>query len=298
MSDALINIMGYSSEETSLSHLKWVAKTYPPSTEECDVMLEGMRLMRFVLATECQDCNLACEDHSAGWLFPTTVCLKDAIKHGYKKFIINQLKEEGIMEDTENKTPVTKAGESKVIEAIPESVLSLAATVLAEALESEPGNPGKVAVTQAQPVKESTPAPAPAPAATATVTAAEQKPAAPVELKPPTTPLPIAPIVPKIHTKILIEHDGMSALVGIQREGCDPLFFNETGGLVTIMGKLPQLLAQAGMKWKTAPKNPKAAEIVTPAAPVASTSTKPAPATATKPVTPAEPKPGEMKSMM
>jgi len=65
-------------------HEEWVAgllrrmvESYPPTSEECDIMLSGIRLCRFVSHLECDKCNLACEDHTEGWMFSTKVCLKD-----------------------------------------------------------------------------------------------------------------------------------------------------------------------------------------------------------------------------
>lgn len=60
------------------SHIKWCLESYPPTAEECDIMLMGIRLCRFVNSyKECQSCDLACEDHTVGWLFNTKICLKD-----------------------------------------------------------------------------------------------------------------------------------------------------------------------------------------------------------------------------
>jgi|GEM_PF-5822590 len=60
------------------SHIKWCLERYPPNTEECEVMLMGIRIDRFVNSyEECRRCNLGPHDHTVGWLFPTKVCLKD-----------------------------------------------------------------------------------------------------------------------------------------------------------------------------------------------------------------------------
>jgi len=64
-------------EEQAASWLKSMVERYPPTAEECDIMLSGIRLCRFVSELECEKCKLACEDHTAAWLFPTKVCLKD-----------------------------------------------------------------------------------------------------------------------------------------------------------------------------------------------------------------------------
>ena len=60
------------------SHIKYCLERYPPSAEECDIMLMGIRLDRFVNSyKECQTCALGPEDHTVGWLFNTKICLKD-----------------------------------------------------------------------------------------------------------------------------------------------------------------------------------------------------------------------------
>ncbi len=62
--------------------LRIMVERYPPTPEECDIMLSGIRIDRFVSNLECESCNFACEDHTVGWLFSTKVCLKDF----YRKF--------------------------------------------------------------------------------------------------------------------------------------------------------------------------------------------------------------------
>ncbi|MBA7628955.1 hypothetical protein ES703_36452 [subsurface metagenome] len=64
-------------EEWAASILRSMVERYPPTSEECDIMLSGIRLCRFVSHLECERCNLATEDHTEGWLFETKVCLKD-----------------------------------------------------------------------------------------------------------------------------------------------------------------------------------------------------------------------------
>lgn len=75
-------------EDWAASILKSMVKGYPPSSEECDVMLRGIRLSRFVSNLECESCNLATEDHTRGFLWcswsethkqyiPIKFCLKD-----------------------------------------------------------------------------------------------------------------------------------------------------------------------------------------------------------------------------
>lgn len=64
-------------KDQAASWLRGMVERYPPTAEECDIMLSGIRLCRFVSDLECEKCNLACEDHTVDWLFPTKVCLKD-----------------------------------------------------------------------------------------------------------------------------------------------------------------------------------------------------------------------------
>jgi len=71
-------------ERQAAEHEKWAAsilrnmvENYPPTAEECDIMLSGIRIDRFVSHLECEGCNFATEDHTVGWMFLTKVCLKD-----------------------------------------------------------------------------------------------------------------------------------------------------------------------------------------------------------------------------
>jgi len=70
-------------EEWAAGLLRSMVENYPPSPEECDIMLSGIRIDRFVSHLECERCNLATEDHTVGWLFQTKACLKDyhALRH-------------------------------------------------------------------------------------------------------------------------------------------------------------------------------------------------------------------------
>lgn len=70
---------------SSLARLQLFVQRYPPSAYECDIMLGGIRLARFVGEWECQKCPLAPTDHTLGWMFDSNVCVKDAYKHGYPK---------------------------------------------------------------------------------------------------------------------------------------------------------------------------------------------------------------------
>jgi len=64
-------------EEWAASILRSMWERYPPTAEEWEIMLSGIRLCRFVSHLECEKCNLDTEDHTEGWLFETKVCLKD-----------------------------------------------------------------------------------------------------------------------------------------------------------------------------------------------------------------------------
>ena len=64
-------------DEWAASILRSMVERYPPTAKECDIMLSGIRIDRFVSHLECERCNFACEDHTVGWMFLTKVCLKD-----------------------------------------------------------------------------------------------------------------------------------------------------------------------------------------------------------------------------
>lgn len=70
---------------SSLARLQLFVERYPPSAYECDIMLSGIRLARFVGDWECRGCRLAPTDHTLGLMFSSNVCVKDAYKHGYPK---------------------------------------------------------------------------------------------------------------------------------------------------------------------------------------------------------------------
>lgn len=64
-------------EEWAASILRSMWERYPPTAEEWEIIISGIRLCRFVSHLECEKCNLATEDHTVGWMFETKVCLKD-----------------------------------------------------------------------------------------------------------------------------------------------------------------------------------------------------------------------------
>ena len=69
----------------SVAILKAHVEQYPPTAEEWDIMLGGIRLARHVGEWECRKCSLGSTDHSLGWVFPTLVCLKDAYRRGCRQ---------------------------------------------------------------------------------------------------------------------------------------------------------------------------------------------------------------------
>jgi hypothetical protein len=73
--------------------LRSMVEHYPPSSAECELMMSGIRIDRFVSLLECEKCNLDTHDHTLGFLFtywsetyrqdiPIKFCLKDF----YRKF--------------------------------------------------------------------------------------------------------------------------------------------------------------------------------------------------------------------
>lgn len=73
-------------EEWAASLLRSMVRTYPPSSEEWDIILMGIRIDRFVSNLECAKCGLDTKDHTVGNLFtqwshnqycPIKICLKD-----------------------------------------------------------------------------------------------------------------------------------------------------------------------------------------------------------------------------
>ena len=81
-------------EEWAASILRSMVRSYPPSSVECDLMVSGIRIDRFVSHLECERCSLATSDHTMGHMFcywsdtwrqyiPIKFCLKDF----YRKFL-------------------------------------------------------------------------------------------------------------------------------------------------------------------------------------------------------------------
>ena len=66
-------------EDWAAALLRSMVERYPPTSEEWDVMLMGIRLARFVSHLECEKCGLDTKDHTVGNLFGghIKICLKD-----------------------------------------------------------------------------------------------------------------------------------------------------------------------------------------------------------------------------
>lgn len=80
-------------EDCAAGILRSMVKNNPPAAEECELMMSGIRIDRFVSNLECEKCNLNIHDHTLGFLFtywsdtwrqdiPIKFCLKDF----YRKF--------------------------------------------------------------------------------------------------------------------------------------------------------------------------------------------------------------------
>ena len=65
-----------------------MVKWYPPSSQEWEIIVMGIRIDRFVSPLECRECSLDTKDHTVGNLFwhwipayecggPIKICLKD-----------------------------------------------------------------------------------------------------------------------------------------------------------------------------------------------------------------------------
>jgi len=68
-----------------------MTENYPPDETECDIMISGIRLARFVGDWECEGCPLSYYDHTLGFMFaswdavyktynPIEVCIKDFLR--------------------------------------------------------------------------------------------------------------------------------------------------------------------------------------------------------------------------
>ena len=86
-----------------------------------------------------------------------------------------------------------------------------------------------------------------------------------------------------LETKVIITHKADKATIGLQQTNCDPILFTVTGDMATAIARLPELMAEAGRRWQTNPRYPKAEMPVQPT-PATTTVPNQKPNTATKPV--------------
>jgi len=75
-----------------------------------------------------------------------------------------------------------------------------------------------------------------------------------------------------VETKIIITHKADKAMIGIQQTNCDPVLFTVAGDMATAITRLPELIVEAGRRWQTNPRYPKA-ELPQPPTPAATTVT-------------------------
>lgn len=58
--------------------------------EERSCLPEGVRLARFVPLAECESCGkLSYTDHTVNWRFPSKVCVRDLLKQGFDRSLID-----------------------------------------------------------------------------------------------------------------------------------------------------------------------------------------------------------------
>ncbi len=86
-----------------------------------------------------------------------------------------------------------------------------------------------------------------------------------------------------LETKVIITYKADKASIGIQQTNCDPVLFTVAGAMVAIIARLPELIEEAGRRWQTNPRYPKAEMPVQPT-PATTTVPNQKPNTATKPV--------------
>jgi hypothetical protein len=76
--------------------------------------------------------------------------------------------------------------------------------------------------------------------------------------------------------KIVVALKGKTALVGLQKPDCDPVFSRVEGDLAAVLASIPNLVEQARSQWESSPQYPKlATPLVPPPAPVRPVSTPP-----------------------
>lgn len=90
--------------------LRSMFERLPPDSVECDIMISGIRLDRFVGEWECEGCPLSYYDHTLGFMFakwddaykvfnPVKVCIKDYLVKckalGVKPGVVNNKHHDG-----------------------------------------------------------------------------------------------------------------------------------------------------------------------------------------------------------
>jgi hypothetical protein len=82
--------------------------------------------------------------------------------------------------------------------------------------------------------------------------------------------------------KIIITHRGNRVSIGIQKTGCDPIFFTTEGDIQMSLIHIPEYVEAAGRQWQTNPLYPKA-ELPTPPPAQTTATSRQAPSTTAKP---------------
>jgi len=59
-------------------------------------------------------------------------------------------------------------------------------------------------------------------------------------------------------TKIVIQHRGNQAIIGVQRNGCDPIFFMSKGDVQLAINHVVEFLREAEINWQITPRYPEA----------------------------------------
>ena len=64
--------------------------------------------------------------------------------------------------------------------------------------------------------------------------------------------------------KIVVALKGQTALVGLQKPDCDPVFSHVDGDLTAVLTSIPNLVEQARSQWESSPQYPKLTTPLTP----------------------------------
>ncbi len=254
------------SKENALAFRKSYLKAYPPDTEDCELIISGIRLAPLVDERECSVCHFDRQDHAMGWLFHTKVCLKDAFRHGYKPEWNAENNEEEENTMTTQDPNATQQG----------------------AVEPE-GTTG----TSPPTVGTTTGVPSPAPAPVLTPPPAQQPATVPPAPSTPPGPPPGSESAAEFseEIKVIVTLRKDSALIGIQRTDTDPIFFSMSANLRPRLIGLNGFIQEAERRWAANPKYPKTDK----------PATAPAPTKITPPAKKAgleKPKDGAMTNMM